>query len=203
MVNQFCIFVLIFYSVASAAANSNQVVTPNVSAQVQAVQKAADENVNKLLAEIKRLKSKSSEGTAEKPKNTASMNINYMDILLDKEPHHNRCDDDDRSPTCAANCTYRYANGSCASYGSDFCAPKASCAAKCTSRYTNGECASYGADLCGSEMNCSAHCIVRYTDGQCASYTADFCGPEANCSLNCTRRYSSGECASYGSDICY
>jgi hypothetical protein len=50
--------------------------------------------------------------------------------------------------TCVSNCTYRYANGMCGTYGPDHCAPNARCVENCTYRYANGMCGTYGPDSC-------------------------------------------------------
>ncbi len=88
----------------------------------------------------------------------------------------NHCDDDDDSrTTCVPQCNVRYSDGSCGSYGSDFCAPDASCSPQCNVRYSDGSCGSYGSDFCGSNASCSENCNVRYSDGSCGSYGSDIC----------------------------
>jgi len=77
--------------------------------------------------------------------------------------------------SCVPNCTFRLSNGSCASYGSDFCAHEASCSENCTFRLSNGSCASYAPDYCGSDTSCSPNCTFRLSDGSCASYGPDVC----------------------------
>jgi hypothetical protein len=170
------------------------------------VLRASEEKIQSLLQEIKTLKAE-----VEAPASTA--NPNFVRNLLDQAaaPMHRppECDDDNgpgpgNPPSCVRKCNSRYSDGTCASYGQDYCAPRAVCVPKCNSRYSDGTCASYGADLCGSgRFTCVVKCNSRYSDGTCASYGDDHCGPRATCLVNCTARYSDGTCASYGPDICH
>ena len=69
-----------------------------------------------------------------------------------------RCDDDDDDDndhghhkpdySCIPNCTARWGDGSCRSYGSDFCGESPTCVENCTARWGDGSCRSYGADVC-------------------------------------------------------
>ena len=78
-------------------------------------------------------------------------------------------------PTCVLDCISRFADGSCASYGRDYCAPNAICAKDCNSRFADGSCATYGPDFCGENVSCTADCTSRFGDGSCASYGPDNC----------------------------
>ena len=64
----------------------------------------------------------------------------------DDEPDSNGCYRGEYN--CVPNCTWRSSNGSCISYGSDFCGCNANCVENCTWRASNGDCISYDGDLC-------------------------------------------------------
>src|SRR5262245_47662595 len=44
------------------------------------------------------------------------------------------------------------------------------CVRRCNSRYSDGSCASWGEDYCGSHATCVQRCVSRYSDGSCASW---------------------------------
>ena len=140
----------------------NAQAAPSNESKLAAVQRANQERVNMLLEEIQKLKA------------PARAQSGFDRLFAMPSMRHDDCEPDNK--TCVPNCTYRYSNGQCGSYGADYCGPKASCAVNCTYRYSNGQCGSYG---------------------------PDFCGPDAACSENCTYRYSNGQCGSYGPDVCY
>ena len=84
-------------------------------------------------------------------------------------------DHDDDHKSCVPHCTFRSSNGSCVTYGSDFCAPNAACAQNCTFRGSNGACVTYGEDYCGSGASCSPNCTFRSSSGDCVTYGPDTC----------------------------
>jgi hypothetical protein len=108
-------------------------------------------------------------------------------------------------PDCVRNCTARYNDGTCRTYGPDYCGRRPVCVANCTARYNNdGTCRTYGPDVCGEQpLSCVVRCTARYNnDGTCRSYGADHCGTDAYCRVNCISRYSDGTCREYGPDVC-
>lgn len=131
--------------------------------------RAEKEKTEILLNEIKRLKTPAL-------KKSVFSNLGLEGFVSRERPRDPRCDDDDNNAACAQNCSARFSDGSCYSYGTDYCGPRAAC---------------------------SAHCTARFSDGNCYSYSADFCGPDAVCSPNCTARFSDGKCYSYGPDLCF
>jgi hypothetical protein len=107
-------------------------------------------------------------------------------------------------PRCVRNCTARYSDGSCRTYGADYCAPGATCVPNVISRYSDGSAREYGPDFCAAgPAECKSRCTARYSDGSCRTYAADICGPPgAGCVPRCTDRYSDGSCRNYGEDFC-
>lgn len=104
---------------------------------------------------------------------------------------------------CVPNCTARYADGSCRTYGADFCGRDPVCVPNCAARYTDGSCRTYGGDACGERpLNCAEFCQARYTDGSCRTFGPDHCGRNASCRAQCTARYPDGSCREYGADAC-
>lgn len=104
---------------------------------------------------------------------------------------------------CVLNCTQRYSDGTCRTYGPDYCARDAKCVSQCKSRYSDGSCREYDADFCGAgPITCVQQCISRYSDGSCREYGADVCGRNASCVANCIDRWSDGSCREYGADRC-
>lgn len=95
--------------------------------------------------------------------------------LLDFEAHRRHDCDDDPEQSCAPRCNSRWSDGSCSSWGSDYCGPDAQCAAKCNSRWSDGSCSSWGADYCGPGAVCSPNCLSRWSDGSCSSWGEDVC----------------------------
>ncbi len=117
------------------------------------------------------------------------------------QANHDYCDGGQE--TCVLNCTAHYSDGTCRTYGPDYCGRHPVCVANCSARYTDGTCRTYDADACGEQpLNCVANCTARYTDGSCRDYGADHCGRNAACRQNCIERYSDGSCRTYGGDIC-
>jgi hypothetical protein len=106
-------------------------------------------------------------------------------------------------PSCAKNCTRRYSDGSCETYGQDFCGRNPHCIETCETRYSDGSCQTYGADLCqDGNITCVRQCTRRYSDGSCETYGQDFCGIDAECLQHCSQRYSDGSCQVWDADIC-
>ncbi len=104
---------------------------------------------------------------------------------------------------CVLNCTARYSDGSCRTYGPDFCGRRPVCLPNCSARYSDGTCREFGADACGEQpLNCAEHCTARYSDGTCRTFGPDHCGRNATCRENCISRYSDGSCREYGADVC-
>lgn len=104
---------------------------------------------------------------------------------------------------CVLNCTQRYGDGSCRTYGPDYCARDATCVSQCKRRYSDGSCREYDADFCGEgSITCARQCLRRYSDGSCREYAADVCGRNASCVPNCIERWSDGSCREYGADRC-
>lgn len=158
--------------------------------------RASKEKVDFLIDEIQRLKSASNNQTGGASMvQTFSEAFTVMHLPPDCDPNS--------SQACVPNCVSRGSNGTCYSYGSDFCAPHAACAPNCISRGSNGTCYSYSSDFCGSNANCAEKCISRGSNGTCYNYTADHCGIYAHCTANCLSRGSNGTCYNYGADICY
>ena len=93
---------------------------------IESVQRAADENIKMLSETIRELKSK-------------RINRNKIHegsgLFISSLTPSKKCDDDDddNDPIkCVSNCTGRFSDGRCYSYGSDICGPDASCIEKCT-----------------------------------------------------------------------
>lgn len=117
------------------------------------------------------------------------------------QANHDFCDGGQTD--CVLNCTARYSDGSCRTYGADYCGRDPVCLPHCMARYVDGSCRTFGTDLCGERpLNCVENCTSRYIDGSCRSYGPDYCARNANCRENCTSRYSDGTCREYGADIC-
>ena len=105
--------------------------------------------------------------------------------------------------TCIPNCTERRSDGTCRSYGRDFCGRNPTCVERCVERRSDGSCRTWGADLCGEQaITCVLNCRERRSDGTCRTYGSDHCGPWAECSPNCTERRSDGTCRTWGADVC-
>jgi hypothetical protein len=107
--------------------------------------------------------------------------------------------------TCIPNCTERRStDGSCRTYGRDFCGRTPTCIENCIERRsTDGTCRNYGADHCSDEpISCAMNCTDRRSDGTCRTWGRDFCGPWAECRPNCIERRSDGTCRTFGSDVC-
>lgn len=104
---------------------------------------------------------------------------------------------------CVLNCTARYSDGTCRTYGPDYCGRSPVCVQNCTARYSDGTCRTFGADVCGEQpLNCAQNCTARYIDGTCRTYGADHCGRNASCRESCVARYPDGSCREYGADVC-
>jgi hypothetical protein len=78
---------------------------------------------------------------------------------------------------CVPHCDARGIDGSCISYGTDFCAPLANCVQQCLARDITGVCLSWGADFCGTNVTCAQNCGDRDVTGACLSWEADSCSP--------------------------
>lgn len=84
---------------------------------------------------------------------TEIIELKLAGLSVDKQ-RDPRCDEDNRRPprrdpvSCVSNCTWRNVDGSCLSYGADFCGVNPSCTPNCTWRNVDGSCLSYGADIC-------------------------------------------------------
>jgi hypothetical protein len=111
---------------------------------IAAVQRAADENIRKLLIKIDELKSQKS----VQVKSEAEIFLDNISNFGSVNPSRRPCEDTPDERVCVPNCRSRYSNGTCGSYASDFCGPEANCSPNCISRYSNGTCGSYGADIC-------------------------------------------------------
>lgn len=155
------LFVTTFMTLASVFLSAQALSAPVKSEDVL---RAANENNQRLIQEIRDLK----EG-----KKAAKSEWSLFTSAPSSSGRH--CEEEDDKQTCVPKCSVRYSNGSCASYGADYCGKNASCAENCTVRYSNGTCASYGADYCGDNVSCSENCTVRYSNGECASYGPDSC----------------------------
>jgi hypothetical protein len=114
------------------------------------------------------------------------------------------CDVGPGPGNCVQNCVERYSNGTCRSYGADFCGRNPVCVERCTERYSNGTCRSYGADACQEgPYSCTERCTERYSNGTCRTYGPDYCGyGTVSCAERCIERYSNGTCRTYGEDSC-
>jgi uncharacterized protein YlzI (FlbEa/FlbD family) len=172
----------------SALAQTQATVTNAVTSDLAAKMTALDTQVRVLNEKLKAEKAKSSAGVAVRTSSALSsssallqLQILNPDLALaitrdcgsegpsqppDEEPSH----------SCVPHCTFRLSNGSCASYGNDFCGHDVACVPHCTFRLSNGNCASYGDDYCGSDVSCSPNCTFRLSNGDCANYGDDTCG---------------------------
>ena len=105
---------------------------------------------------------------------------------------------------CVPKCMARYSDGSCRTFGPDFCGAGATCVATVTSRYSDGSPKDYGPDFCNAgPAVCGVQCTERYSDGSCKTYGPDVCGAAAaKCVLKCSDRYSDGSCRTYAADFC-
>lgn len=109
------------------------------------------------------------------------------------------------APDCVPYCTARYSDGSCRTYGADFCGRDPVCIPQCEARYSDGSCRTYSADFCGEggdRISCVSQCTSRYSDGSCRTYGPDVCGRNPYCRESCIERYSDGSCRTYGPDSC-
>lgn len=156
------LFATIIFTLTNMLLSAQALAAPVKSEDVL---RAANENNQRLLQVIRELK-----GNKESASSQWSLFSSTSTFSS-----RNHCDDEDDNKTCVPNCRSRYSNGSCASYGSDYCGRNASCTENCTSRYSNGTCASYSADYCGDNVSCSPNCTARYSNGECASYGPDSC----------------------------
>jgi hypothetical protein len=111
------------------------------------------------------------------------------------------CDGDQTE--CVLRCTARYNDGTCRTYGADYCGRNPVCVQNCTARFNDGTCRTFGGDVCGERpLNCAVNCTARFIDGSCRSFGPDHCGRNATCRVNCTARYPDGTCREYGADVC-
>ncbi|MEK6628706.1 MAG: hypothetical protein AABY53_08765 [Bdellovibrionota bacterium] len=132
---------LLLCTVSFAAETNIQNISPQEA--IESVQRAADANIKMLSETIRELKSKNSN-----KKLSSLQNGNFLESLISPS---RECDDDDNKPDpvrCVPNCTWRRSDGSCISYGPDFCGPNASCTENCTWRRSDGSCIDYGPDIC-------------------------------------------------------
>jgi hypothetical protein len=149
------------------SALSIETLANGISSEREDTLRATDEKVKLLVSEITRLKSNI------KP-NSAFQNILQNEMASESKPGCEPDNDKDKY-RCAKNCTLRFSDGSCGSYGADYCGPEARCAKNCTLRYSDGSCGNYAADYCGRSASCAVNCTLRYSDGSCGSYGADIC----------------------------
>jgi len=104
---------------------------------------------------------------------------------------------------CVRNCTDRRSDGTCRTYGADFCGRNPNCVENCTDRRSDGSCRTYGGDICvEGSYSCVLNCVDRRSDGTCRTYGADHCATWASCTENCIDRRSDGTCRTYGPDRC-
>lgn len=109
----------------------------------------------------------------------------------------------DATPECVPRCEARYTDGSCRTYGADYCGREPVCVPSCTSRHVDGSCRTYGVDHCGEgRQACVPRCLARHLDGSCRTYGRDVCGRNAYCVVSCVSRHPDGTCREYGADQC-
>lgn len=104
---------------------------------------------------------------------------------------------------CVKLCASRWSNGTCQTYGADYCAAGATCQPKCESRWSNGTCQTYGPDFCGEGVyKCILECKDRWSNGTCQTYFPDRCTRNPVCVANCGSRWSNGTCQTFSADFC-
>ncbi len=123
---------------------AQQGATLSAGEEVAAVQRAADENIQMLINQIRELKAKDGAKSAFGQVDFAA----NLSVFKRDRPRHCDPDDDDDKYECVQQCTGRYSDGTCYTYGPDFCGPNANCTENCQGRYSDGKCYTYGPDIC-------------------------------------------------------
>lgn len=154
----FTLFTVFFFNFAFAAK------TTSLSEEAQGQIRALQEQNDFLLRELR----------LEKQQKT-SQSLSDLLGLSEVSERRERRDCEDPRQSCVPNCTWRSSDGSCNTYGADFCAVDASCSPNCTWRSSNGQCNTYGPDYCGSNAVCTPNCTWRASDGSCNTYGPDVC----------------------------